>query len=432
MDGAARWAAFYRNNPDRFAEEYLHLKLKLFQRVLLVMMFCNTVFVFIASRGAGKSFLSAIYCVIRCILWPGTKICIASGRRSQSINVLEKIIYELEPVSDELRAEINQKETKITSNNAQIVFNNNSVIKVVTASDSARGKEEVIYISNNGRVVKWTKEDLDFLIQEYPKMSTDDLAKILNRSHNSIIIKANRLGIQKPHNTQDNEYFDIIDSCEKAYWLGFITADGYVVNNMNGRNWELGIELSISDLDHLEKFKKSINSSREITIRKRTHNFKDTRYSDREYETCQVRIFSKHLVESLEQYGIVQNKTNCINFPETIPKQFVWDYIRGFYDGDGSFFEQSIITPYDKLHVYPRVSFTCKRLEFLKGLGQILNDNNIYYTISKDDKCYVMFIRRQDSVTNFFDLIYQNSNCIKLDRKYNHYCSFFNLNRLPA
>lgn len=71
MDGAAAWASFYRNNPDRFAEDYLHLKLKLFQRVLLIMMFLNTVFVWVASRGAGKSFLSAIYCVIRCILYPG-------------------------------------------------------------------------------------------------------------------------------------------------------------------------------------------------------------------------------------------------------------------------------------------------------------------------------------------------------------------------
>lgn len=51
MEGAACWGSFYRNNPDRFAEDYLHLKLRLFQRILLVMMFANTVFVFIACRG---------------------------------------------------------------------------------------------------------------------------------------------------------------------------------------------------------------------------------------------------------------------------------------------------------------------------------------------------------------------------------------------
>lgn len=165
MDGAARWAAFYRNNPDRFAEDYLHLKLKLFQRVLLVMMFCNTVFVFIASRGAGKSFLSAIYCVIRCILWPGTKICIASGRRSQAINVLEKIIHELEPISPELRAEINQKDTKITSNDARIVFHNNSVIKVVTASDSSRGNRCNVLLLDEYRLLD--KNTIDTVLRKF-------------------------------------------------------------------------------------------------------------------------------------------------------------------------------------------------------------------------------------------------------------------------
>lgn len=84
MHGAAEWGAFYRANVDKFVQDYLHIKLKLFQRILLVMMFWSNVFVFIAARGLGKTFLSAIYCVVRCILWPGTRICIASGTRGQA------------------------------------------------------------------------------------------------------------------------------------------------------------------------------------------------------------------------------------------------------------------------------------------------------------------------------------------------------------
>ena len=113
LNGAAVWVAYYRANPDKFAKEYLHLQLKIFQRLLLVMMFWSTTFVFIASRGLGKTFLSAIYCVIRCILYPNTRICIASSTRGQAILVLEKIIQELKPRSPELCAEINEKETKI-------------------------------------------------------------------------------------------------------------------------------------------------------------------------------------------------------------------------------------------------------------------------------------------------------------------------------
>lgn len=51
MEGAALWGAFYRNNPDLFARDYLHLNLKRFQRILIAMMFWSTTFVFIACRG---------------------------------------------------------------------------------------------------------------------------------------------------------------------------------------------------------------------------------------------------------------------------------------------------------------------------------------------------------------------------------------------
>lgn len=110
MSGAAVWCAYYRANPHRFAKDYLHLDLHLFQKILLVMMNVSTTFVFIASRGLGKTFLSAIFCCIRCILYPGTKICIASGTRGQSINVLEKIQTELRPCSPELCNEIDDKQ----------------------------------------------------------------------------------------------------------------------------------------------------------------------------------------------------------------------------------------------------------------------------------------------------------------------------------
>ena len=153
MNGAAVWGSYYRYHPDRFAEDYLHIRLKIFQRILIVMMFWSTIFVLIACRGIGKTFISAVYCVIRCILYPGTKVCIASGTRGQAINVLEKIVYELKPLSPELRAEINEKETQINGTKAQIVFHNTSMIKVVTASDSARGNRCNVLILDEFRLI---------------------------------------------------------------------------------------------------------------------------------------------------------------------------------------------------------------------------------------------------------------------------------------
>lgn len=129
---------------------------------MLVMMFWSTTFVWIASRGQGKTFISAVYCVTRCILYPGTKVCIASGTRGQAINVLEKITLELKPNSPELRYEI--REEKINGTNAYISFHNTSVIKVVTASDSSRG--------NRGNVL---------LLDEYRLISKDIIATVLSK-----------------------------------------------------------------------------------------------------------------------------------------------------------------------------------------------------------------------------------------------------------
>ena len=165
MTGAAYWGSFYRENPDEFAKDYLHLKLRRFQKFLLVMMFWSNIFVLIACRGLGKTFLSAIYCVVRCILYPGTKVCIASGTRGQAINVLEKIMYELKPISPELCAEIDEKQSKVNGTNAQIVFFNTSVIKVVTASDSARGNRCNVLLLDEYRLI--SKDTIDTVLRKF-------------------------------------------------------------------------------------------------------------------------------------------------------------------------------------------------------------------------------------------------------------------------
>ena len=165
MKGAAIWGSYYRYNPDKFAEDYLHLRLKTFQKLLLAMMFWSTTFVFIACRGIGKTYLSAIYCVIRCILYPGSRVCIASGTRGQALNVLEKIMLELKPVSPELAAEIDEKQTKINGTNAIIVFHNTSAIKVVTASDSARGNRCHVLLLDEFRLID--KSTIDTVLRKF-------------------------------------------------------------------------------------------------------------------------------------------------------------------------------------------------------------------------------------------------------------------------
>lgn len=151
MDVVAKKAAYYRANPHRFCEDYLNIKLKLFQKILIFMMNFVNYFMFLACRGLGKTFLTSIFCVVRCILYPGTKICVASGRRKQAIEVLEKITTILAPNSPYLQSEI--KIVRINQADAYIEFHNGSRIKVVTASDTGRGNRANILICDEFRMV---------------------------------------------------------------------------------------------------------------------------------------------------------------------------------------------------------------------------------------------------------------------------------------
>lgn len=129
------------------------------------MMNWSTTTVFVGSRGIGKTFLSAVFCVIKCILYPGTKICIASGTRGQANNVLDKINLELVPNSPELEAEIDKEKSKANGTVAQIVFKNTSYIKVVTSSDSSRGNRANLLLLDEFRLIP--KNVIDTIFRKF-------------------------------------------------------------------------------------------------------------------------------------------------------------------------------------------------------------------------------------------------------------------------
>lgn len=126
----------------------------------------------------------------------------------------------------------------------------------------------------------------------------------------------------------DIDFFEKIDTEEKAYWLGFIFADGYIVNNQNhyGED-DFGLTLAEDSLDSIEKFKKSINATNPI------------RYDDsKEKGQRLVKIVcrSQKTVDDLIDKGCVKNKSLILQPPKGVPNDLLNHFIRGFFDGDGS------------------------------------------------------------------------------------------------
>ena len=165
MNGVGIWCSYYRANPHRFCEDYLNIKLKLFQKILIFLMNWSNYFMYIASRGQGKTYLTAVFCCVRCILYPETHICVAAKNRSQSINVLEKITTILMPNSANLRNEIETANTK--GQDAYIAFKNGSRIKVVTANEGARSNRSNIIVCDEFRMI-----DLDIINKVLRKFNT--------------------------------------------------------------------------------------------------------------------------------------------------------------------------------------------------------------------------------------------------------------------
>ncbi|SNZ09958.1 Terminase-like family protein [Terribacillus aidingensis] len=150
MEGIAVWGSFYRSNPQRFVSEYLGINLKLFQCILLYMMMHNHYFMYLASRGQGKTFLTSIFCCVRAILFPETKIIIASGTKGQAREVIEKI-DDMRKNSENLAREIS--DLKTSSNDPKVEFHNGSWIKIVASNDGARSKRANLLIVDEFRMV---------------------------------------------------------------------------------------------------------------------------------------------------------------------------------------------------------------------------------------------------------------------------------------
>ena len=97
-----------------------------------------------------KSFLTAIFCSVRCILYPGTKIVIAAGNLKQAIEVVGKI-QDMMGSSPNLTREID--DIKTSPNNAGIYWKNGSTIRVAASNDGARGLRANLIIVDEFRIV---------------------------------------------------------------------------------------------------------------------------------------------------------------------------------------------------------------------------------------------------------------------------------------
>lgn len=201
-------------------------------------------------------------------------------------------------------------------------------------------------------------------------------------------------------------YFDEIDTEEKAYWLGFLFADGAITQYQHSYNIELS--LKIGDKNHVEKFAKALN--------------KEYVNSNSTYRSRCI-VGSKHMYEILNSYGCTTKKSLTLKFPNinifsdtTLIKHF----IRGYVEGDGC------LSYGNKEHTRATISILGTE-DFLNGIQRQFGSNKRYSKNNKNNDITKVLTYNGKEAFAFAKYIYQDAT-IYLDRKYErylHYCRLY-------
>lgn len=193
------------------------------------------------------------------------------------------------------------------------------------------------------------------------------------------------------HSNCIEDYFAKIDNPHKAYLLGFITADGAIVNEV------LSIEVNEEDIDVLKFAQDQINPFAKII--KTNKN------------CCRISFSAKAIGRDLVKYGIIQNKSKTIKeVPiNLIPKELHPFYFRGLIDGDGC------------IHKDGKISIYSGSEDFIKHVQEILVEEigvkklKIYHGTT-----YFITWGAKEDKQKLFNYLYNNLNdTFYYKRKYN-------------
>ena len=254
----------------------------------------------------------------------------------------------------------------------------------------------------------FSEEQIQYLKDFYDKKTYKELGLELGFSERQIRGKINHMGLSKCRKINDH-YFDNIDTPLKAYFLGYIFADGWIIYNEKYRNYEFGMMLQSSDKYILEKINEELGGNNIISHSDPKMIIINDIITHR-HHMDKLRVHSKNLVLGLMKNGINKNKT-ILPLTLEIDDKFFFDWLRGYIDGDGCFYKS-------KKHYYLHI--TCAVEDTLKILQNKLSCYNISTTIYKEnERKYRLYCTSIKDMSILINKLYPTSDVFCLTRKYN-------------
>ena len=305
-----------------------------------------------------------------------------------------------------------------------------------------------------GRPSNFTKEEDRVIIEYYSEHTSKEMATLLpDKSVRSISNRARTLGVSKnwskksvivydnnelklsklsndklicrkaPKNSEyrkytlNDEYFSVIDNDEKAYWLGFIYADGYIYNRVrnNGRvDMRLELGLAATDAEHIHKFRYCIGTNKPLQDKTAILNGK-------RFKSNRLTIYGKEFVGNLIDKGLYQNKSLSLVFPNTyqLPEKYYSSFIRGYFDGDGCIFGDNDRNMY-QLNIVGTENMLMRIKEILNRYANLPN-----VVLNKKGNAYQLHWGGYQNIYRYYKYAYKNST-ISLERKRKHFEEIIN------
>ena len=255
----------------------------------------------------------------------------------------------------------------------------------------------------------FSKDDVEYIKDNYNNMTYHEIAIHLGFKEKQIRSKAEHLGLKKNRKSHINsDYFDTINSSIKAYFLGFIFADGWIIYNEHNANYELSMELQSGDKYILDRLNNELGGVNIIKHKEPHINYINGQVAHRGH-TDVLRVYSKDIVKGLMKNGIEPNKTLKDICPH-VDNEFFFDWLRGYIDGDGCFWKF-------KNHYYMHI--TCASEKVLQYVQNRLNDFNIKTNLYKEnDKKYRLMCTDINEMKKLISRLYYKDDLFYLTRKY--------------
>lgn len=216
----------------------------------------------------------------------------------------------------------------------------------------------------------------------------------------------------------NENFFESIDTEEKAYYLGFCYADGCNTPDKN----RLEVSLAKQDQDILERLSRTLLCGN-LNIKEYKSKKKNTQ------DKIALYIINEKISQDLFKWGCVNKKTFVLKFPD-IPEDLRHHFIRGYFDGDGS-----LTINYRKLKGAKKETMVAyfsivSTKEMLDKIGEFVSDLSVHFEINKrhkkrDNNNFTLRVSGNKQIKKVCDFLYKNAN-VWINRKRANYLQLRN------